>query len=112
VRFDQIDAQDAADDWRFNCGPAAVCAILHLTPAEIRPHLREFEEKGYTNPTLMFAILDGLGVRFERLRPPIGFPRYGLARIQWEGPWTARGVPQRVRYRKTHWVGSRLMGGA
>src|SRR5690606_20100009 len=47
-------------------------------------------------------------VRFKSRRPAAAadWPRYGLARIQWEGPWTKPGVPARVAYRHTHWVGA------
>ena len=83
---------------------------------EVRPHLGDFEAKHYTNPTLMWQILKNthapvveilrLSPEFEMLRTGRApWPCYGLARVQWEGPWTAPYVPMRVRYRHTHWVG-------
>jgi hypothetical protein len=70
---------------------------------EVRPHLGDFERKGYTNPKLMFETLDRIG----RPRRRIGrqLPNFGLVLIQWEGPWTEPGVPPRAAYRHTHWVG-------
>jgi hypothetical protein len=88
-----------------NCGPAAVAAVLGLTPDELRPHLGDFERKRYTNPTLMWSILRSLKVSFSVSTLAPKWPPYGLARIQWEGPWTQQGVPIAARYRQTHWVG-------
>jgi hypothetical protein len=90
--------------WGANCGPGALAAMLAMTLDEVRPHLVGFEQKGYTNPTLMLSALKSIG------RPWSGgvrsdWPNYGLARVQWEGPWTAPGVPVRARYRFTHLVG-------
>ena len=115
--FTEKDANVAADNWGFNCGPAAVAVICGLTLPELRPNLGDFEAKRYTNPTLMAQILRNIGakvVEFGRLnwrfemarvgRAP--WPRYGLARVQWEGPWTKEGVPMAARYRATHWVGT------
>jgi hypothetical protein len=107
--FTIADAQKAADDWGFNCGPAALCAITGKTPNEIRPQMGDFERKGYTNPTLMFDVLKRLGVRHRQVfradylkaRPAI---RFGLWRVQWDGPWTMPGVPMAARYWHTHWV--------
>ncbi|HPA20941.1 MAG TPA: hypothetical protein PLU30_24545 [Verrucomicrobiae bacterium] len=113
LRFTEADAIRAADAWRFNCGPGALCAVLDLTPDEIRPKLAGFERKGYTNPTLMAEILTGCGARFHRVfrsdAPGEPFPalRLGLIRIQWGGPWTRPGVPMMARYRKTHWIAAR-----
>jgi hypothetical protein len=117
LRFTEMDAIAAADEWGFNCGPAAVAAICGLSLSDLRPHLGDFESKRYTNPTLMAQILRNVGakvVEFGRLnwrfemkrtgRKP--WPRYGLARVQWEGPWTKDGVPIAARYRHTHWVGT------
>ena len=100
--FTLTDAERANDEWGANCGPGALAAIMGLTLDEVRPHMGDFERKHYTNPTLMFDALTSVGARFRTL---------GLARIQWEGPWTKPGVPIRARYRHTHWVGSRRATG-
>jgi hypothetical protein len=110
-RFNLADAQRAADEWGCNCGPSALAAIMGLTLDEVRPHMGDFERKGYTNPTLMFYALESVAARFRirsiaRNVQLLGWPVYGLARIQWEGPWTKPGVPMRARYRHTHWVGA------
>jgi hypothetical protein len=102
---DDLDAANAA--WGFNCGPSALAVIAGLKPEQLRPHLGDFERKGYTNPTLMFAALRSLGLRYTLVRLVEGqviWPRHGLARVQWSGPWCAPGVPYGARYRRTHWV--------
>lgn len=105
LRFTAEDADRAAEVWRANCGPGAIAAMTGLTLDELRPYLGEFEAKGYTNPTLMWETLGRLGAKWRLIKPPTAWPRYGLCRVQWEGPWTAPGVPMRVRYRHTHWIG-------
>lgn len=104
-RFTLGDAEAASAEWGFNCGPAALCAVTGKTPEEIRPYLGDFESKRYTNPTLMWDVLCRLGVRWHRYcGNGVRWPDFGLARVQWAGPWTDDGVPIRARYRHTHWV--------
>lgn len=111
-RFTLADAEAAYDAWNCNCGPGALAAIMGMTLDEVRPHLGDFERKGYTNPTLMFDALKSVGAKYWiRKQRTAGarlwdWPTYGLCRIQWEGPWTEPGVPIRVRYRQTHWIGA------
>lgn len=108
-RFTQDDAARAHAEWGANCGPGALAAIMGMTLNDVRPHMGDFEAKGYTNPTLMIESLRRLGARFSVRGGDLGrsnWPRFGLARIQWEGPWTRPGVPMRARYRYTHWVGA------
>lgn len=100
LRFTLADAERANDEWGCNCGPSALAAVTGRTLDEIRP--LDFEKKRYTNPTLMFDSLKRTGVAFDRIQ---GMPTHGLLRTQWEGPWTEPGVPMRVRYRHTHWIG-------
>lgn len=110
-RIGEKDAARAYDQWGCNCGPGAIAAICHLTLDEVRPLMSGFEKKGYTNPTMMIEALDRLGVPW-RVRglasnvPKLDFPKYGIARIQWEGPWSAPGANPRWGYRHTHWVGA------
>lgn len=110
-KFTLEEAAAAFDEWGANCGPAAIAAITGRTLAEVRPFLGDFEAKRYTNPTLMWETLDRLGVAYRR-KSPLEWPTWGLVRIQWHGPWTAPGVPARVAYRQTHWVGAAKKDGA
>lgn len=105
-RFTLQDQERAFAQWGANCGPGAIAAICGLTLDEVRPQMGDFESKRYTNPSLMWATLDRLGVAWRKLPAPLTWPQWGLARIQWHGPWTAPGVPARVAYRHTHWVGA------
>lgn len=106
LRFTLEDAERAYDTWGANCGPGAIAAVMGLSLDELRPHLGDFEHKRYTNPTLMWEVLNRIGATWRTVKPPRSWPVYGLARVQWEGPWTAPGVPARVAYRHTHWVGA------
>lgn len=110
-RFTAADVARAHDEWGCNCGPAAIAAVCGLTLDQLRPQLGDFAAKRYTNPTLMWQILDRLGVRWRLVKPPRSWPAYGLARVQWEGPWTRPGVPARAAYRHTHWVGAACRAG-
>jgi hypothetical protein len=107
--FTLEDVQRAADGWGCNCGPSAIAAVVRIPLEDLRSHLGDFERKRYTNPTLMFAILQSLGVRWQNVQGK-AWPEYGLVRVQWHGPWMAAGVPIKARYRQTHWIGSRHHG--
>lgn len=105
LRFTEAEADQAYEAWGANCGPGAIAAVLGMTLDELRPRLGDFERLGYVSPSLMWDILRRLDVRFHS-RKVDAWPRYGLARIQWEGPWMEPAVPIPARYRFTHWVAS------
>src|ERR1041385_598928 len=115
LHFTEADMHAACDEWGANCGPGAIAAICGLSLAELRPHLGDFEAKRYTNPTLMRSVLDALGLRYRmscgNASRVLAWPLYGLARIQWEGPWTAPGANPRWGYRQTHWVAAMRIEG-
>lgn len=102
------EAQQAADTWGANCGPGAVAAVLGKTLSDVRSvfEAHGFDLRRYTNPTMMYHVLYDLGVRNRDLQHVTtnAWPRLGLVRIQWHGPWMDDGVPIRARYRHTHWV--------
>lgn len=115
-----VDA--AQEEWGFNCGPGALCAVAGLSPEELKPTLESVGwmerplRARYTNPTMMFAALARLGVDHRlayRGDDPSGFfgrtlpDTAALVRVQWGGPWTKPGVPMRARYRQTHWIATR-----
>lgn len=109
--YTEEDFAAAHDAWGCNCGPGALAMLLCLKPAEVRDHIPDFAERGYTNPTMMKGALANLKVPF-RLGPR-RFSSYGLCRIQWGGPWVkpgpTAGHPVEVGkwgYRFSHWIGS------
>jgi hypothetical protein len=114
VKFSPEDAIRAHFEWGANCGPGAVAAIAGLSLSEIRPYFGDFEEKPYTNPTRMWQVLRNLGLQWECRKvgdSPLDWPMFGLARIQWEGPWMEPSVPAGARYARTHWVAAQAMEG-
>lgn len=58
---------------------------------------------------MMREALDSLAARYDWTVPRRTHipPVYGLARVQWDGPWLKPGVPAAAAYCHTHWVGSR-----
>ena len=68
-RFTYEDQQAANAEWAANCGPGAVAAMTGLTLTELRPQMGDFERKRYTNPTLMWEVLNRLGCRWHKLNP-------------------------------------------
>lgn len=100
---------DANNAWGANCGPGSLAAVLEMALDEIRPKLDGFERRGYMGPTHMYAALRACDAKFFCDLHPRSWPEFGLARIQWEGPWMEPGVPIAARYAHTHWVGAHSM---
>ena len=112
--FTVEEARRASDEWGANCGPGALAGVLGLSLDAVRPHLRGFDQKRYTNPSMMRGALRSIGAQHDWRVVDLGadgigwkWPVYGLARIQWCGPWNKPGVPIAASYRHTHWIGVR-----
>lgn len=103
VRFTLAEALRAHETIRFNCGPAALAAICGFDPVRATSAFVRFP--GFTNPSAMSAAL-----KLVHAQPRGWFasdwPVFGVARIQFEGPWMNEGVPVAARYRFTHWAAS------
>ncbi len=100
----------AEEEWHPNCGPTALAVMTGLPLMVVLPHIPHYKERHYTNPTMMAAALRSLGVSFQERDDADcdghTLTRYGLVRIQWEGPWTAPGANPKWAYRATHWIGA------
>lgn len=109
LRFDEVEFASA--DWGFNCGPAVICAITGMSPDELRPHLLDFERRCFMNPSQMWRVLLGLRLPIDAAQQGRAcvagdgsYPPLCVVRVQWDGPWTAPGVPIKARYPRTHWI--------
>lgn len=104
LRFDEKSINAAYENWRCTCGPAAFAAVLGMTLDEARSHFPGY--RGWVAPTMMWNALASARVECRVGKPVTvnGMPSYGLARVQWHGPWMAHNVPVAARYRHTHWV--------
>lgn len=106
VLTDHIEANAL---WGANCGPMSLAAVLGFSTVELaRPLVEPF--RGYMNPTDMLKALQAAGFEVEskrviQRRTP--WPKRGVVRIQWKGPWCDEGVDPRAAYRHTHWIGVR-----
>jgi hypothetical protein len=67
----------------------------------------DFESKNYTNPRLMLSALKSLEQKYSVNK--VLWPKLGLVRVQWCGPWTKDGVSPRAKLRHTHWIGAQAL---
>ncbi len=104
--FSEQELLEAYRAWGCNCGPAALAAMLSLKPNNVRGCLPGFDQKRYTNPTMMGEALKRLGVKMEPAGDAQKLTHYGICRIQWEGPWTRPEANPRWAYTRTHWIGA------
>ncbi|WP_422928633.1 hypothetical protein [Singulisphaera sp. PoT] len=107
LRFSEADIDAANRSWGCNCGPAALSACVGFTLDEVRPHLGDFERRGYMNAAMMQAAVGHAGFCIKPARPGWAWPEHGLARIQFGGPWTQPGANPKWASVHTHWVASK-----
>ncbi len=93
----------ARDAWGMNCGPGAFAGVTGKPIDEVR-ELFGTDWPGYTGIKRMRSALKAAGVEYQNLKRGV-WPVFGLGFVQWDGPWMRSGVPERVRYRYTHWIG-------
>jgi hypothetical protein len=89
-----------------NCGPAALCACLGMTPDQILPHIDGFKARGYMDPRMMSDALASAGFCWRHVRGD-GLPDHGLVRVFWRGPWSAPGVHPGAAAARSHWIAAK-----
>ena len=97
------DIEVARYNFGANCGPVAYAAALQVEVCDIMVHFPQFcEGRRWTNSIQMRQALAARDITtVTKYRE---FPRYGLALIQWLGPWTQTDFFARSSLRYTHWV--------
>lgn len=112
LAFALVDVDQAHAEWGCNCGPAALAACLGWTLTAVRPTLVNFEGRGYLNPWSMSASINSAGFRHADADRMLLWPRHGLVRVQFGGPWTAPGASPRWAATHTHWIATKAHEGA
>lgn len=120
ILFTADEARAANVEWGANCGPCALAAACVVDLDVVREVMLEFEERRWTNPTMIEEALHMLvdlpgeeaGSRWFRVimssAASRGFPHLlpvdGIVRVQYEGNWLEPGVPAKAAYKYTHWA--------
>jgi hypothetical protein len=114
IRFTPEDLYKASQEWSCNCGPTSLAVALGITLDLAHWAIPHFDKRHYTSCTMMVHALRRLGSKFGHIMSQdsdIPWPSYGMARIQWAGPWTEPGVPLFARARHSHWVATVMLVG-
>ena len=106
MAFDVDQLLAAYDQWKCNCGPAAIAAVTQRTLLKVRNALDSLHRDGwpgYTTPADVCGVLRKLNCNHWAVRPKPTWPGCGLVKIQFGGPWMRDRLwgPPAVR---SHWV--------
>jgi hypothetical protein len=103
IPFTRQDFHAANLVWGCNCGPTALAWALGRGLEDVRKAIPQFEQRGYTSPTMMRAALAHFAQGFDVVKRPrkadIVSDRVALVRVAWSGPWDG----QRYASRYSHW---------
>jgi|TARA_R100000687_G_C6449923_1_gene164747 hypothetical protein len=106
LRFDAQKAQAIFEVYGGDCGPCGPGAIAAIAGVELEDAIRAVGPKWLklkgTTEIMLADALDTLGQDWSRIEPRR--PAYGLARIQWVGPWLDDPDPFE-KFRHSHWIG-------
>lgn len=106
--FTKQEWAHASQTWNANCGPTALAFAAQVKLDRVRAAMPDFEQKGYTSPSMMMRGIKGLGREWRGVADPspalMFHERIALVRIQWSGPWTKPGANPRWAYTHTHWI--------
>lgn len=100
-RFIPWDIEVARINFGANCGPASFAAITGNEVCRVMRYFPHFEDYQYTNVTQMRYAFGEAGYTVNRTSD---FPSFGVALIQWLGPWSKRVRFSRWNQVHTHWV--------
>ncbi len=85
-RFIPWDIEVARYNFGANCGPVSFAVATGRQVCRVMQHFEHFETKPWTNLTQMRRAFAESGVATVTHRRE--WPHYGVALIQWLGPWT------------------------
>lgn len=101
--YEPPDAEAAHKAWKATCGPCMLAAMLRVPVNAVRKLFPEFPSRDYTNLTAMKLALYGALVPYNVVKATE--LAYGLAQVQFTGPWSQPEVNPKVSYLHTHWIG-------
>lgn len=101
-RYVPWDIEVARLNFGANCGPSAFAAVTGREVCRVMRHFAHFEHSRWTNLSQMKSAFAATGHVVEVHRR--GFPRSGVALIQWLGPWTEPEFFSRWSLPHTHWI--------
>ena len=106
--FSEAEAEYAYRTWGANCGPTALAFALQMPIHAVRYHIPQFDERGYTSPSMMKAAVANLNRKICVVTKPAQCDMFSnlpaLVRIMWGGPWIVNGKPHRWAARQSHWI--------
>lgn len=96
------DIEVARINFGANCGPSSFAAVTGKEVCRVMHHFPHFLDSQWTNLTQMRRAFKQAGYSTEVRKGK--FPTYGVALIQWLGPWTKKDFYSRWSLLHTHWI--------
>ncbi len=99
------DVEIARYNFGANCGPICFAALFGIDVCDALQFFSHFSDHRRTNVVEMKRVLMAASLNsFPMPCRGRAFPRFGVALVQWLGPWMATDFQSRTSLRHTHWI--------